>query len=216
MVAWMADTGRGYKAAAAHFGLPVNRVKQWKRRETHPEPPRPKKRLSDKAETLDPVDVEDVTGGESVVAKSASDKLLSRGRGGGPTASSPSSPRARAVPPDRAPRASVTEAIGPELRGYLRKGAVRLARFVAGEDKFIDPDTGKEVLPDMQSVAHAARALDILLARTPDLMTFDAATTPPASTEDRAARAASLAAAMGVQPALPLTVVGGRDVADSP
>lgn len=99
----------------------------------------------------------------------------------GDNAASSPIPRARAA--DRTP---LVEALGPELRRDLRRGVSGIARFIAqaGERVGVDgkpianPDApvDSDGFPDWQQVAHAARALDILVARVPDLMTFDETT----------------------------------------
>lgn len=80
----------------------------------------------------------------------------------------------------------IVEALGPELRRDLRRGVSGIARFIAQAGERVGAD-GKPIanpdapvdgddFPDWQQVAHAARALDILVARVPDLMTFDETT----------------------------------------
>lgn len=93
--------------------------------------------------------------------------------GGGAFRGGTSAARARAPEPP-----PVVEAIGPELRRTLRGGVVRASRFIAGEIDATGAEvaTGAVASTDWQQVAHAARALDILLARVPDVMTFDEVT----------------------------------------
>ena len=167
----MRSTGRGYKAAAAHFGLPVERVKKWHQREGHAAAsPRP------------PVKSEKPPA-EPKPAKSA----------------------ASTAEADRVARArtALAEALGPELREQLRESVRHTVAFLAEP-----PSIGT----DWQQRAHAARALDIMLARVPDIMIFDKATTPAADAT-ATSRKAEITAVFGA-PAATVTVLEGGRAAD--
>ncbi len=98
-------------------------------------------------------------------------------------------------------RTALAEALGPDLRRDLRNGVKHAASFLAAAP---DEDT------DWQQRAHAARALEILLARVPDLMTFDERTNP--ATTDADTRATEIGGVFG-QPAASVTVLDGGRVA---
>lgn len=122
----------------------------------------------------------------------------------------PPKPRARPGPPKR----TVTEDLGEEFRGYLRKTARRLGRILAGEDDFVDPRTGKAWAPSCRDLADAARALDTILLRTPDILSFDEKTGGRAkdgtvTDEERERMDRLMLAAEDEPPAL--QVVGGRE-----
>ena len=131
----------------------------------------------------------------------------------------------RVVPPvESAPvvsRARVVEAIGPELRRDLRRGVSGIARFIASAGERVSPDgqiipkSEDDEGPDWQQVAHAARALDILLARVPDVMTFDETTNGKANTSEADAIAARVRATIArrhatVEPAELIAFDGGK------
>lgn len=100
--------------------------------------------------------------------------------------------------PSRA-RTAPAAALGPELRKDLRESVKHAAKFLAEAP---NDDT------DWQQRAHAARALEILLARVPDLMTFDERTNP--QTTEATARDAEIGGVFGAPPATVTVLDGGR------
>lgn len=96
-------------------------------------------------------------------------------------------------------RVALAEALGPDLRRDLRNGVKHAASFLAAPP---NEDT------DWQQRAHAARALEILLARVPDLMTFDERTSP--QTTEATARDAEIGGVFGSAPASVTVLDGGR------
>jgi hypothetical protein len=98
-------------------------------------------------------------------------------------------------------------------------GVAGLAKFIgragdaAGKGSIVyDPDA-EELPVDMRRVEQAARAMEVLLARVPDILAFEERTTEQAGNATDATD--DLAASMGVDLAAPpkLRVVG--NVADS-
>ena len=110
VLAWMAANGKGYKLAAAHFGLPVERVKKWRQRA----------RQAAAASQGD-------TGGHLHVLPK-------------PSASSPKPPTARPPPRPPATKVArngrvtlSSEALDDVSAGLLRQTGLRLLRYSAGE-----------------------------------------------------------------------------------
>lgn len=165
VLAWMRRTGKGYKAAAAHHGLPVERVKKWHQRQgqaaASPRPPADEAKPATQAK------------GEKSAAKAAEAERVARAR------------------------IALAEALGPHLREQLRESVRHTAAFLAAEP---NDDT------DWQQRAAAARTIDILLARVPEIMTFDERTRDAAP--DTTAQDAQIAAAFGA-PAATVTVIDG-------
>lgn len=112
-----------------------------------------------------------------------------------------------------------------DLRADLSRGVRGLARYVAavgdmaarradhlatlkGND--LGEADGNVTMPDMAQAAHAMRALDICLARTPDILTFSERVTPRAKSD---VEADALAKAMGIDTSAPPPLrveVGGK------
>ena len=157
---WMRDTGNGYTKAEHHFGLNPQNVKSWQKR--NPLPP--------------------------VVL------TVTQGKPKGEKTADPNGPPPRSGTHARVPASQ----LGADIREDLRRCVRGLSRYLgdvgdastqeaaAGRAAWSveHPDADPPEAPDMQQAAHAARALDIMIARVPDLMTFEAATAAPRQTAD--------------------------------
>ena len=122
-----------------------------------------------------------------------------------PAEPKPAKSTASTAEADRVARArtALAEALGPELREQLRESVRHTVAFLA------EPPT---IGTDWQQRAHAARTVDILLARVPDIMIFDKATTPAADAS-ATSRKAEITAVFGT-PAATVTVLEGGRAAD--
>ena len=179
---WMAKNGRGWRTASEHFALPPERVKKWARvvREARP-PEGPQK--------------------APAIARKSAEKVGTKEAGNTKAAS-----RARDLPPDMcADMQDGLRGIAAYLGASGKLAALRAKQML---DRSPDSREPEIELPDMGQVAHAARALDIGLARLPDWMTFDERTSQPEATQGDGD---ALAAAMGVDTSKPpaLKVVNG-------
>lgn len=167
VLAWMAETGSGYRVAAKRFGLHEETVKSWVRRA---------KTMGAAAKADAPQDVgapetaPKVTVAPKKPRQEREKPRESRAREPAPTAPG-SSPEAGA------PQAAPTGAAKPlaeDVRDSLRDTVQQLCTFL--REQSLKASRGEKV--DMRAVADASRSLDVLLERSTDLLAVDTKTKP--------------------------------------
>lgn len=147
VLAWMAEKGRGYKAASKRFGVPIEQVAEWGREE--------RERAGKGAR------------GDSV---HHAPRPQTRARAKPAADDEP----ARAEPKTRAGHSSTIltpDSLNSEARRLLRKAAHRHLLILAGED-----EEGNEVELNPQYTKSAALALGILVDKCPNILNLETAT----------------------------------------
>jgi len=147
VLAWMEQNNAGYKRAADHFGLNRNTVKGWQRAHRGNVDETPDEPPTVTPEVVKEVDYQGGKDGEG------------KGEGGNPRAGDVPASRARPSPAPRMSAALLT----PSARAKLRLAVDQQLDFLS------DPET----ISDQKGRADAARALQTLLAGTPDILTFE-------------------------------------------
>ena len=160
VLAWMADNRATQNATAAHFGLSLDQVREWRREE----------RAATQGRALQPKRRKPMGALVSLPRPEERDEPPAA------TPPPPARPPARAPVRDEPPPPPVRAPMGPDVRDQLRRGAVRLSKFIAGDGDGAE-DGEPRTVPDMHQVAAATQALQRILMIAPGITAFDTETT---------------------------------------